>query len=137
MYQEEIDLVNFAKKHKIKLRIDDVFVQKHPLIDEDTTFYHIKISRGRKSFVVVRNPLSFGDENGLFTQEELTAGVLTSLPRFEPISFEDYYRDCCGEENTIPREKVKKWHETEMWEYNQVLRLFSDILDELIEIISG
>lgn len=137
MFQEDLDLFDFAAKHKIRILIDDVFVKKHPLNGEDATFCRIKISRGRKSFIVVRNQRSFGDKNGLFTQEELTAGVLTSLPRFEPIAFEDYYRDCCGEDSPIPREEVKEWHETEMWEYKQVIRLFADILDELMEIISG
>lgn len=137
MFREDFDLVSFAKKHKINILIDDVFVKKHPLTGEDATFCRIKISRGRKSFRVVRNQRNFGDGNGSFNQEELTADVLASLPRFEPVSLEDYYRERCGEEKIIPIEEVKTWHETETWEYNQVIRLFPDILEDLIELISG
>ena len=139
MFREETDLVNFAEKHKINVSINDEFVQNHPLTGEKATYWSLRISRGRKSFLIVRNKesFSFDDENGFYTREELIAEVLTSLPKFEPLSFEDYYRNCCGEgeNDDFPREKVKEWHETETWEFNQVLRLFPDILEELKEII--
>ena len=139
MFQEEINLFNFAEKHKIKVSIFDVLVQKHPLLDKDATFYRIRISRGRKSFLIIRNKDSFGlgDKDGCHSKEELTASVLASLPRFEPLPFQDYCREFFGEQSDTPIEKIKKAYDMETSEYKEVIRLFPDIMDELIEIIQG
>jgi len=139
MFKEEIDLANFARKHNIKVSIFDVFNQKHPLLDKEMPFLKIRISRGRKSFLVLRNKYSiFPDgENELLSADELTAAVLDSLQKFEPFPFEEYCREFFGETSDTPVEKIKKVYDIETIEYQQVIRLFPDILDELIEIIHG
>lgn len=135
MNDELVYASEFAKKHHVEIKLNGYFKEKHPDGGHDYEVHDVSISRNSKTFTVKFGAADLGCEDGeILNGDELIYSVLARVPKYDPVTFEDFL-----EQTGVPNiEKeillAKRWYEFETGIYKEVLNLFSDVLEELREI---
>ena len=117
----------FAKKHGVKLSIVGHRVGKH--FENDTHERHIfrmKLVRNKKQYT-----FEFGQSIVAGRKNPTMYDVLTCLTKYDPETFENFCDEYGYDQDSRSAERTYK---AVVKEWQNVERLFGDILDELCEI---
>jgi hypothetical protein len=120
---------DFCKKNNVKITfIGEVDFKKH-FADEKQERYisKVRISRNGKSMIV-----NFGHSLQRGSDRPTPYDILNCLQRYEVGSFEEFCREFGYSDDSITALKIYK---AVCKEYEGVLRVFDDIIEELQEII--
>lgn len=124
-YQQQA--IEFAKKHKITLKVLGTTYGKHFEGDPiERYIFKMQLRRNKKTYT-----FNFGQSIAEGDKEPDMYSVLACLIKNDPYSFEDFCSDYGYDEDLRSSEKVYK---AVVKEWEAVDRLFNDILDELQEI---
>jgi len=119
-YQQTAE--NFAEKYGIELNILSVKYGKHfPNDKSERYIFKCQLKRNGKSYT-----FNFGQSIFNGGAEPELYDILASLTKYDPIDYKNFMQEfgACS---------IKVYHAVQD-EYNNVNRLFSDIMDELREI---
>jgi hypothetical protein len=127
---------DFLLKNNVKIEI--VAVNKNHKPNKEGVFlniYTIKISRGKKYFFIKGAPGDFQMMSyDIESYDWLIYGVLVALPRFRFKNFKEYC-DTFGVIDDNDIQETKYWYKDYQKKYKSTRRLFSDVMDELEEIV--
>ena len=116
---------DFATKHNIKLTIISSEYCKHFVNDtEKRTIFKLKLSRNKKSFT-----FKYGQSIAQGSEEPNMYDVLACLTKYDPDTFENFCSDF-----GYDYYDGKKVYKLVCKEWENVDKLFGDIIEELQEI---
>jgi hypothetical protein len=123
----EQNAANFATKHGIKLIINSSEYRPYFADDKESRFvFNCTLTRNKKRYT-----FTFGQSISSGGEEPTMYDILSCLQKYEVGTFNDF----CGEFGYNEDDTTsKRTYKAVCKEYNAVLRLFGDILDELQEI---
>ena len=127
MSNYEQNAIQFAKKHNVKLTtLSEEFRKYFPDDKHSRSVFKMKLTRDRRSYT-----FTFGQSISNSGIEPTMYDVLSCLTKYDPEDFESFC-DSYGYDNDS--RKAEKIYKAVVKEYNAVCRLFSDVMDELINI---
>lgn len=128
-YQQTAE--NFAKEYGIELNILSVKHGKHFRNDKQQRYiFKVQLKRNGKQYT-----FKYGQSIFCGSNEPIMYDILTCLTKYDPIDIENFCADYGYQygtnhhENNLADSRFKKVQD----EYNNVNRLFSDIINELRE----
>ena len=128
-YQEQAK--NFCDKTNTNIYINFIDCVKDPWKEGSNNWhnqYKVIIKRNNKQMTV-----TFTDSihNTMYGEEPTAYDILACLTKYDPYSFEDFCLEYGYNEDSI---KAHKTYKAVQKEYNNVTRLFDDVIEELQEI---
>jgi hypothetical protein len=121
------EAIEFAKKHRVKLKILSVDYGKYFHDDQQARFiFKCRLTRNKKSYT-----FTFGQSLFDAAIEPDIYDILSCLEKHGYSSFQDFCDNFGYDTDSISDNKIYK---NVMKEYRAVERLFGDIIDELREI---
>lgn len=129
-YQEQAK--NFCDKTNTNIYINFTDCVKDPWQEGSNNWnnqYKVIIKRNNKQMTI-----TFTDSihNTIYGKEPTAYDILACLTKYNPYSFEDFCLEYGYNEDSI---KAYKTYQAVQKEYNNVIRLFDDVIEELQEIV--
>ena len=123
----EQEAVDFARRNGVKMYVLAKAYDTYFADDRDERWiYKLQLVRDKKSYT-----FTFGQSINAGDTTPTYYDVLAALTKYDPYSFEDFCADYGYDEDS--RKAYATFKEVQK-EYNAVVRLFGDVMDDLAEI---